>query len=107
MQRVYRAADLTDAYLLLHRLQRAGIAARVLNEHARGALGEIPFTDAGPEVWIDEERHLEPALAAIAQHEAARTSGGTQRCPRCQEENPAEFELCWRCGAAIGETGNG
>jgi hypothetical protein len=104
VQRLYRAADLTDAYLLLHRLQREGIGARVLNEHARGALGEIPFTHAAPEVWLDDERDLGRAQALLRQHEAAPVSGRSWRCPRCREDNPAEFELCWNCGAAARET---
>lgn len=102
---VYRAADLTDAHLLLHRLHRAGIAAQVMNQHAVGALGEIPFTHAGPEVWIDEERDVERARAAVAEHETRHaTSPPPQRCARCGEDNPGGFELCWRCGAVIGES---
>lgn len=100
MQRLYRAADLTDAYLLLHRLQHAGIAARVLNEHARGALGEIPFTHAGPEVWIDEARDSPRAQAVAAEHQSVRDSGAVWRCRACAEENPDGFELCWKCAAA-------
>lgn len=100
MQRLYRAADLTDAYLLLHRLQHAGIAARVLNEHARGALGEIPFTHAGPEVWIDEARDSLRAQALATEHESVRVNGAGWRCTACAEENPGGFELCWKCGAA-------
>ena len=60
MFRLCTAANLPEAHLLLHRLAQAGIEARVLNEHAQGGLGEIPFTHAYPEIWImepaDEER---------------------------------------------------
>jgi hypothetical protein len=102
MRRAYRAADLTDAYLLLHRLQHRGIAARVLNEHARGALGEIPFTHAGPEVWVEEDNDYERARLIVVEHESAGTDAGTRRCAACGEDNPAGFETCWRCGRMLG-----
>lgn len=54
MLRLGTAANLPEAHLLLHRLAQAGIEARVLNEHAQGGLGEIPFTHAYPEIWIME-----------------------------------------------------
>jgi hypothetical protein len=103
MKRAYRAADLTDAYLLLHRLQHAGIAARVLNEHAPGALGEIPFMHAAPEVWLEDDADLTRARTIVIEHETARGQSGTHRCQTCGEDSPAGFELCWRCGAVLRE----
>ncbi len=102
MQKLYSAANLLDAYLLLHRLQRAGIGARVLNQHAQGGLGEIPFTHAYPEVWLIEPADAERARAIVVEHERAVAEPETTRlCRFCREENPGSFELCWRCGAPI------
>jgi len=98
MQRVYAAANLTEAYLLLHRLQHAGIAARVFNEHAVGAMGEIPFTHAYPELWVEHDGDAARARALIAEYEQA--GGSAWDCPACGEGNPPAFETCWRCSAA-------
>jgi Putative prokaryotic signal transducing protein len=103
MQRLYRAANLPDAYLLLHRLQHAGIEARVLNEHAQGGVGEIPFTHAYPEVWLVEPADAEQARSVVADFERRAPPGTTVTCRSCNEENPGGFEICWRCGAVIEE----
>ena len=101
MQRLYRAANLPDAYLLLHRLQHAGIEARVLNEHAQGGVGEIPFTHAYPEVWLVEAADVERARSVVVDFEQRASSGAAVVCPYCHEESPGSFEICWRCGAVI------
>jgi Putative prokaryotic signal transducing protein len=101
MQRLYRAANLPDAYLLLHRLQHAGIEARVLNEHAQGGVGEIPFTHAYPEVWLVESVDADRARSVVADFECRTSSETTVVCPFCNEESPGSFEICWRCGAMI------
>jgi Putative prokaryotic signal transducing protein len=101
VRKLYSAANLPDAYLLLHRLEQAGIEARVLNEHAQGGLGEIPFTHAYPEVWLVEPTDVERAKSIVAEYERRESSAEAVICRACKEENPRTFEICWRCGAPI------
>lgn len=101
MRRLYRAGNLTEAYLILHMLEREAVSARVLNEHAQGALGEIPFTHAGPEVWVTEDVDYERARVLVVRFESLRNIAGVRRCNHCGEENPMTFELCWHCGEPI------
>ena len=101
MQRLYRAANLPEAYLLLHRLQHAGIEARVLNEHAQGGVGEIPFTHAYPEIWLVESADADRARSVVADFENRTASDAVVICRSCSEESPAGFEICWRCGAVL------
>jgi hypothetical protein len=98
MFRLYTAANLPEAHLLLHRLAQAGIEARVLNEHAQGGLGEIPFTHAYPEVWIMETADEERARRIVVEFEQAPASPDMARCTACGEMNPPAFEICWYCG---------
>jgi hypothetical protein len=99
MRRLYRAADLPEAQLLIGLLATAGIEARLFNRHARGALGDIPFPETYPEIWLAEARDLERARRILAQYE--RPTAAETRCRACGEDNPGGFELCWRCGAAL------
>jgi len=101
VQRLCTAANLQEAYLLLHQLAQAGIAARVLNEHAHGALGELPFTHAYPEIWIDDDAALAGGRAVLQAYRARPEVRGTHRCRACGESNPASFDICWRCGTEI------
>jgi hypothetical protein len=101
MFRLFTAANLTEAYLLLHQLVRAGIEARVLNEHAQGGLGEIPFTHAYPEVWVMETADTARARGILQEFERRSSSDKTIACGNCGEANPAGFEICWQCGRPL------
>ena len=97
MKKFYTAADLPDAYIILNLLSQAGIEAHVFNENAQGVLGEIPFTHAYPVVWLEHASDRARAEEVIADYEASETDG-VCRCHACGEENPINFQLCWRCG---------
>ena len=102
MRRIYTAATLPDAHLVVGLLAQAGIAAKVFNENAQGGVGEIPFIHAWPEVWLDNEHDSQRALEVIRGLER----GGTDqqiRCSRCGESNPGNFEICWNCGVTHDE----
>ncbi|HXX82780.1 MAG TPA: DUF2007 domain-containing protein [Casimicrobiaceae bacterium] len=101
MERFYTALNRFDAYLLLHRLQQAGVAAHVFNEHMSSIVGDVPPDVAQPQVWLDDARDRARAEAVLAALAAERASTGSVRCRKCSEENPANFELCWSCGASL------
>ena len=101
MLRVYRASDLPSAHLLAGLLRRSGIDARVLNENAQGGLGDIPFGEVYPEVWIVHPQDKLSAQRIIAEFERAPADAGLVFCRDCAEENPGNFELCWKCGARL------
>jgi len=97
MQRLYSAGNLPEAYLVRGLLAAAGIEARVFNEYAGGALGELPFTEVAPSVWIEEERDLTRARQVIASYEKPEAAPGSTRCDACGEESPRDFSICWQC----------
>lgn len=78
-------------------LAQAGIAARVFNEYAAGALGELPAAAIHPEVWIEDERDFVLARQVVDRYQHDRAAAGSRRCPAGGEESPAGFEVCWQC----------
>jgi Putative prokaryotic signal transducing protein len=101
MRRIYSAASLPDAHIMLHLLKHAGIEARIFNENAQGGLGEIPFTHAYPEVWLLNECDYPRAREIVKAHDSAIPDPGVVRCRRCGEDNPRNFEVCWQCGETL------
>jgi hypothetical protein len=97
MQRLYVAAHIHEAHLVRGLLAATGIDARVLNEYAPGAGGELPLTEIAPEVWIDDDGDMARARCVIEDYERAATTGGAQRCGACGEESPPDFAVCWHC----------
>jgi hypothetical protein len=102
VKKLYRAANLPDAHILRGLLAQAGIEAHVFNENAQGGLGQLPFTEAWPEVWVAQDRDLPRALDIVQAFECRPAVSADLRCPGCAEENPSSFQLCWRCGTSLG-----
>ncbi len=101
MIRFYVARQRFDAYLLADRLNQAGIRAHVFNEHASSIVGDVPPEVAQPQVWLAREEDRERATILLRSMEAEAARGGVAHCARCGEDSPANFDLCWNCGAAL------
>ena len=101
MIRVYVARQRFDAYLVADRLNQAGIRAHVFNEHMSSIVGDVPPEVALPQVWLDDDADHVRALKVLRGYGVLRNRTGTLFCPACREENPATFEICWKCGAMI------
>lgn len=101
MIKAYTAANLQDAHILLGLLAAQRIEARILNAAAQGGLGEIPFTQAYPEVWLTNVRDLDRARAVIEHFDRPLKAGNDLRCARCGEDSPDGFSVCWNCSAAL------
>ena len=99
MIRFYIARQRFDAYLLADRLNQAGIKAHVFNEHASSIVGDVPPDVAQPQVWLARDADRERAEILLRGLEADAARGGSLHCASCGEDSPANFDLCWKCGA--------
>lgn len=100
MKRVHIAPTLLDAQLVVDALSSLGIPTHIFNTHAAGALGEVPFMQAQPEVWIDDDAQELRARETLAYFLNVKP-GEEKTCPRCGERNPGNFLSCWQCGGAL------
>ena len=99
MKRVYQASTLLEAQLIADTLSSLGILNHILNAHAVGAMGELPYSQILPEVWVED-----PAREAQAREMVAALDEPLEPdkiCPYCDELNPGNFLSCWQCGAAL------
>ena len=100
MKRVHFAATLLDAQLAVDALASLGIITHIFNANAAGALGELPFMQAQPEVWVDDDAQETQARAILADlHNALPRD--EKICPHCGERNPGNFLSCWQCEHAL------
>lgn len=99
MRRVYSSALLADVKHFKNVLEQAGIDAVIRNEQLAGGLGEIPFLECEPELWVADDEAAR-AAAAIAAASEPVDDALAWRCARCGEVNGPQFGACWRCGGA-------
>ncbi|MBR03619.1 MAG: hypothetical protein CL394_09955 [Acidiferrobacteraceae bacterium] len=102
VRRAFTATSLPEARLVQQMLQMAGIEAFVFNANAVGALGELPATEIWPEVWIGRDHQQNAARMLIERYESVAEE--TTDCPKCNEPNPATFEICWCCRRPLAVT---
>jgi hypothetical protein len=79
-------------------LRAAGIDCEVRNTTLSGALGEIPFLECAPQIWIRNSLDEARARELIEQLRAPLT-GPPWICSRCGELLEPQFAQCWSCGA--------
>jgi len=101
VKRLCKAPSLPDAHILRGLLQQSGIEAHVFNENAQSGVGQLPVSEAYPEVWLADERDFARAEELIRAFDAAPRDSGSLHCPVCREDNPGNFQLCWSCGSAL------
>lgn len=86
---------------MLHSLQAENIRAQVFNENAQGGVGELPFTHAYPEVWIERSEDEAKARIVVEKFESNTTPDSGKICRSCGESNPSTFEVCWQCASFL------
>ncbi len=101
MKRLCKAPSLPDAHILLGVLDQAGIEAHVFNANASSGAGQLPVTEACPEIWLAREADFDRARDVVRRFEQAPRVTGTTRCAGCGEDSPANFQVCWNCGAGL------
>jgi len=100
MKRVFIAPSLLDAQLAVDALASLGIVTHIFNVNAAGALGEVPFMQVQPEVWVDDDVQEARAREALAGLRDAPPRD-EKTCAHCGEPNPGNFLSCWQCGRAL------
>ena len=98
MKRVFRHDSTAEVGLLRGLLEHAGIACITKNEQLSGALGEIPFLECQPELWVIDDADRTRAEAIIAAHYDRSATHADWTCRACGEVNEGQFGACWSCG---------
>jgi hypothetical protein len=99
---VYRTVG--EARLLAGMIEASGLSVDVRGESLAPLSGEIPSTETWVELWVWPQ-DVEAARQLIAELEENQEAANKEvQCPRCQEENPGNFEVCWSCGVELPST---
>jgi len=98
MRKVHTAESMVEVAHLRNILESAGIPCVVRNERLAGAMGEIPFVECWPELWVREPGQALRARGLIDEALQPAAQGEPWPCPGCGERVEPQFAQCWRCG---------
>jgi hypothetical protein len=100
MIKVYEDFELSRVGQFQSVLEAEGIRTHLKNQYTSGVLGEIPFVEAIPQLWILEDDDLLKAKRLI--RELQSDSEGTDpewTCAACNSVVDGVFGRCWKCNA--------
>ena len=81
-------------------LESEGIACQIRNEHLGAIMGEMPFVEVWPELWVVNDLDFDRARELIASA-ADESPAAPWFCAHCREENEGQFAVCWNCGRPV------
>jgi len=100
MKRIATAESLAEIGHYRNVLEQNGIDCVIRNEQLSGALGEVPFLECLPELWVLRDTDLQQAERLLTELQTESVGGKNWKCPKCREDNEAQFAICWNCGKA-------
>ena len=100
MKRIATAESLAEIGHYRNVLEQNGIDCVIRNEQLSGALGEVPFLECLPELWVLRDTDLQQAERLLTELRSESVGGENWKCPKCREDNEAQFAICWNCGKA-------
>ncbi|SHI59928.1 Putative signal transducing protein [Malonomonas rubra DSM 5091] len=79
-------------------LAREGVECLLKNDQLFSAIGEIPFVECYPELWVvDDEVYPRAQLLLDGWLRQSLSNKQGWRCPDCGELCDPQFEQCWNC----------
>ena len=84
-------------------LQREGVNCLLRNEELFAGLGEIPFTECYPELWVVDDELFTRASSLLKQFMASESASTPWTCSQCGEQLEGQFNSCWKCGTIRAE----
>ena len=98
MRKVYTAESVIEVAHLRNVLESAGIRCFVRNEGLVGVIGEIPYVECWPELWVVRNGDALRARGLIDEaRQASPAPAPDWRCESCGELVEGQFASCWRC----------
>jgi hypothetical protein len=99
MKRVFTATTMSaDQEIVKGLLDDAKIPCMIRNEHLSTALGELPFAECSPEIWIQNDADFPRAVKIVDAWRTAEVEIHDPWVCRCGETVEGQFTSCWKCG---------
>ena len=101
MEKIYSHMDFARVGHYEAVLKQSGIPCFLKNTHASTLMGEVPYLEIWPEIWVHHDADVPRAREILAelQHGVAEPIA-PWICPQCRTDVEAGFSECWNCGAS-------
>ena len=99
MREVFVHQDYTRVGLCQSILETAGIPNFIRNQYTNNTMTEIPSGLFFPTLCVLHDSDYDRAMQVLRElYHTPAVPAADWLCPKCGEEVPGNFELCWQCG---------
>ena len=102
MKHVFTATTLIEGAniaMLKALLEQVGIDCMIRNDFLSSAMGEMPFLESSPQLWIQNDEDYLKARELLESWQTAKIEVGDDwSCVDCGEMIEGQFTSCWQCG---------
>ncbi len=99
MKRIFASLNVAEVHHARNLLDSVGIRTVIRNEMLASAIGQLPFTDCQPELWVLDPQDAEPARRLLAEGPLRPLEKGNVWQCGCGEIQEAQFTQCWQCAS--------
>jgi len=97
MIKVYEDFNFSRVGQMQSLLESHGIQTFLKNEFGSSVVGELPFVEVIPQLFVLERKDVKRAQGLISDEEQGAEPGEAWVCPECGAEVDGNFSRCWRC----------
>ena len=98
MKKLNSSESLVTVHHWKNILEGEGIRCEIRNQHLGSVMGEIPFVEVWPQLWVVNDLDFDRASQLISDAIADESPAEPWVCSKCGEANEGQFAACWNCG---------
>jgi len=98
--KVFENFDLSSVGRVQSLLESHGIPTFLKNQYASSVMGEVPFVEVCPQLYILNDEDFRAAEELIGPELQEPETTADWQCAGCGAAVGGEFALCWSCGLA-------
>ncbi len=101
MKKLTSSSSLVEIAHYRNLLASEGIESVVRNEHLGSIVGEMPFQEVWPQLWVKNDLDYDRALQLLDDAVADESPAAPWTCTNCGSDNEGQFAACWNCGNGV------
>ena len=98
MIKVFENFDFSRVGQMQSLLESHGIQTFMRNEYGSSVVGELPFVEVVPQLFVLEQKDVARAKELLLLDLPMETSDEDWVCPECGIDIEGNFSRCWKCG---------
>jgi len=98
MIKVFENFDFSRVGQMQSLLESQGIKTFMRNQYSSSVVGDLPFVEVVPQLYVLEDNDLERAIELLRLDLPVEDAGEDWVCPECGIDVEGNFARCWKCG---------